>query len=497
MLDIHLFEICYFLNVTSKKEFLILNKKICDLILEKKVIYSKFIYEKKFAVPQYNPFGKKVKIDDKKQDNICKWFYEIERMDLSLILNNHITQKINTFTNLKKLILRTSYSGKNEINNLTKLEYLDISYNIFPDSFGKNMKNLKVLKMEFTDNIQLDEEYMKYFNLKFLSLANDINVKNLNFLTSLKHLAIRQCSIGEDGFKNLNLESLWCSYNKNIINLNYFSNLQRLEMDECISNNDDIKKINPIYLSITDCKNITNINWMSKLRWLIARQNCAINNQSISDLDLISLDVSYNNNFTHITNFTNLIELKINGCLNIKEINNHKLKILEADHINNLKFIVKLNNLETLSVNRAAINEDMLNPLKLKKLIVKNNFFKFNLGNYINLTELDISGSDLYNDSDLEKLNLVRLNISHTKNIRNLNHMSNLQHLDAKKSDINYLGLFGLNIKKICLSDCNIDWKNFLMNKLEEITVDCNTTKNIDFKLFKKKNPSIIIFISL
>ena len=263
---------------------------------------------------------------------------------------------------LKKLTLGGSQiQNLEQLKDLTKLEYLDLSYNHMKNVHGiENFKNLKELIIDGRGLKNLNE--LKTFPIskileKLVILGDrDVNIEDYSALQELKNLKYFYISyLNSDILKNLN--------GKSTIEHLYFN---QYVLDE--SNKEkDIQIFNETFKKFVNIKDLV-IYDMPYMDFGIVKnftklKKLTVNSSDIEDLtpiknliELTQLDLSGNKiiDLTPITNLTNLQYLNISSnniedltplqsLYNLKSIDASYNKIKDITPIENLKNIVELN----------------------------------------------------------------------------------------------------------------------------------------------------------
>lgn len=166
--------------------------------------------------------------------NTCNLYSSsLVKLDLNYlnICNNTKIININFLTNLR--ILNASDKCLVELTpSLSKLIKLDLSYN----HYKKNILYLTSLK--FLNICGLVSPYCEtdLVNLELISLKikDNLNISDINFMTSLKKLDIshRCTKIKGNGFMNLCLDELNCSYNYDIKKIFNLEKIKLIRIDE-------------------------------------------------------------------------------------------------------------------------------------------------------------------------------------------------------------------------------------------------------------------------
>src|SRR5690606_30605214 len=132
--------------------------------------------------------------------------------------------------------------------------------------------------------------------------------------------------------KYSHLISLNLSNNSQILNVNHMKNLKILDAGEdCGIDDEGISKLNLIELDASYNEEITNVNHMTNLKILDAGENCGIDDEGISKLNLIKLDASGNNKIRNVNHMTNLKILYASGDCGINNKGISKLNLIELD----------------------------------------------------------------------------------------------------------------------------------------------------------------------
>jgi len=115
---------------------------------------------------------------------------------------NLINNCIKKLVNLKCLLLsRNLYS--HDINNLSKLEFLEINDSYAPIYFSNcvNLKNVFAYKNLFISN----ESLQNLVNLEKLDVSYTRNVTNINHMKKLQILKAYDCDLSNNGIKDLTM----------------------------------------------------------------------------------------------------------------------------------------------------------------------------------------------------------------------------------------------------------------------------------------------------
>ncbi len=338
-------------------------------------------------------------------------------------------------------------------------------------------------------------EQETYLFIKSLNLNYNKNNFDLNFLSKLKELYIKNTSITNDNVKKLNLEKLNITFCEKITNINHMSNLKILYAGYDFSINDDsIKNLNIEELYVYGNENISNINHMTKIKVLDASYIClntifesGIDDNGIKNINLEELYANDNKKITNVNHMTNLKilhagdecgiddfgikdliyleELYVGQHLNISGIVTGNEKITNINHMKKLKILYACG--EFCGLDDHGINE----LLNLEELYVNDNNKITNINYMKNLKRLHARYKSGIDDNNIKNLNLVELDIRGNTKIKKINHLTNLKILNASGID--------------CLID-DQDIKEFL--NLEILYVhNNNKIKNINHMTKLKK----------
>ncbi|KAK8571680.1 hypothetical protein V6N12_027757 [Hibiscus sabdariffa] len=333
--------------------------------------------------------------------NGFQWFSRLgnlETLDLSGngMMKNNILFHMSGLSSLKFLSLSSCLLEEHllhiqELNNLTKLRYLDLNNNNGIESISnQDGKQLKLINLE-----QLDLSYNQFRNdtfsfpkglsslksliMRYNNLQGSLDMKGLNYLTNLKHLDLSSNRIESISTQGLpSLKSLSMASNdlqgsldvKELINL---TNLKKLDL----SNN----HIESLQSSEDDGKKL----------------------QHLSRLEELNLDGNLLNNsvFASLNGFSNLKSLHISGnqlkgSLDLDAFSSLRELYVRGNQLRDFvshKGLCGLKNLEVLDVSLNAI-EGILphcfgNLTSLRKLDISYNQFSGNLTPLTNLTSLE------------------------------------------------------------------------------------------------------------
>lgn len=253
------------------------------------------------------------KIDFKTKLNLmatCKYFEQqlpirsLSDIGINKFTNNILKQK--KYTNIKKLNLSKNYY------------HIDISH----------LTNLQSLNCNGTS---ITQKSIEKLNLRKLFLNNNTLINNISHMTNL--IVLKMCGksrIRQNLLDELNLFELRCGIYIEAYNFSHMSNLKILYASHYRVNNESIKKLDLHELYIEGNVGITNIMHLRNLKILDITGNTniieipssvkklfasfsAINQQSIKNLDLLELDVSYAPLVTNILHMTNLTKLSAVG----------------------------------------------------------------------------------------------------------------------------------------------------------------------------------------
>lgn len=199
-------------------------------------------------------------------------------------INNH---QINLLTNLTELSI--TYSNITNINCLTRLRILNVTCNI--DNIGiASLTNLTELYISYNDTIT-DINHLK-----------NLHTLGIGYYLSAPCYCAPVPGITNNGLASLtNLTNLDIYDNNRITDINYLTNLQILNATgDCGVADNGIKKLtNLTTLTATSNKKITNINHLKKLRILYAEHASGITDNGISTLtNLTELYYDYNKKIT-------------------------------------------------------------------------------------------------------------------------------------------------------------------------------------------------------
>ncbi|KAL9641665.1 hypothetical protein ABK040_016896 [Willaertia magna] len=295
-----------------------------------------------------------------------KCFKKLNNLTSLKIDGNYITMEyLNYLINLKELTIN---NAKNFTLNLQNLETLQIMlHSEINDENLFNLKNLKSLqicqyeqffgdcfvyfqKLEYlkVGYCKMNEENLKYLiNLKTLIIDNNESVsgKYFNFLKNLKKLKfISNKEFKEENLKDLiYLENLSIPFTSKFTGKYLNNNLTKLNAsntkinEKYLFNLTKLKKLN-----LSDCKGISG--------------NCFKYLKSLQKLNLTNVPLLTER---HLNNLINLTELRIVNC-----------------NIYFGQFLLKMNNLQFLSLEGIYIDFKEKEILKIKEFIKKGNKYK-------------------------------------------------------------------------------------------------------------------------
>ena len=401
----------------------------------------------------------------------------------------------NKFTNLKYLKIFPDGPILPDLNNLTKLQILDILGSNLDLSGYKylnltelsaqgdireisHLTNLKILNLCSNNNIINSD--MRNFDLSELRIFSCCNITIINHFTNLTILEYSNTYIDLDlsglnlnklklnngikpnqitkynGFSHMtNLTDLTFDYYK--INLNNFKKLKKLYCIAPICDS-DISEINPIDLTISNT-NISDISHITNLKYLNCQNNSEITKINNPNLQILKLE---NTNISNL-NLPKLKKLILVSNLNLKNIYAENLTKLHLENTPELTNLDDFINLEKLNLyGKSAIT--ILKNLKLKNLDLGNQINISDLNYLTNLKILVAFNLNLYNTS-IQKLNLRTLDIFNNPNITDINFLTGLKNLycGGTNSSISYSSIQKLNLEFLDMSfNQNIPDLNFL-----------------------------------
>lgn len=360
------------------------------------------------------------------------------------VVTNNVLSKL---INLKTLDIKYCKKVTN-INQLKNLEEVTIGYDITDSGIAEiNPKKIVIQKNGKIKNLN------HMTNLESIVLINCFRLENVKDsgtwiddfrnMTNLKHLALHYIHIGDINLENPGLESLELIHcTGNIPNLNTLTNLKKLIIREGILSNDMIQNLENIeHLEILNCTgSVPSLQKSFNLKKVIIR-GTLLSNEVINDLKNVEHLEILNNNRRIISDLNALINLR-------------KLIISHSDLPNEaIQNLTKIEHLELYSCNATSNHNaipDLNNMLDLKKLIVhkmnipneavknltKIEYLKLSecqivpdLNNMLNLRELIVYEMTIPDEAIEHLTNVEHLELCHCKIVPNLNNMLNLREL--------------------------------------------------------------------
>ena len=335
------------------------------------------------------------------------------------------------------------------LNNLTKLEYLDLNSNQIQDIAPlNNLTNLQYLYLD-SNQIQDIAPLNNLPNLQYLDLdSNQIqDITVLNNLTNLQELDLSSNPI------------------QDITVLNNLTKLQTLDLrnnqiqDITVLNN--LTKLQSLNLSSNQIQDFTVLNNLTKLQSLNLSSNqiqdfTVLNN--LTNLQSLNLSSNQIQDFTVLNNLTKLqsLHLSSNQIQDITVLNNlPKLQSLNLNS-NQIQDITALNNLPKLQ----SLN---LNSNQIQDITALNNLPKLQS---LNLNSNQIQ--DITALNNLPKLQSLNLNSNQIQDITVLNNLPNLQSLNLSSNQIQDITVLNnlTKLQSLYLSS----------NQIQDITVLNNLT---------------------
>lgn len=234
------------------------NQYVFDFLSFKDKIYFKCINSMNLYLEIKDFFNIDIDIKKKLSDSVLKKYPKIQKLDASL------SDKIY------------------DINFLTKLKILDISY----------------------DKCNITDFGIKNLNLEILIMRANYKIKDLNYMTNLVKLDISQTPFPQQGLINLNLHSLSICSNRYIFNLNHMTNLRVLYARSSSIKYTGIDKLDLHILDASMCE-IRQLSNFKNLKVLGARF-FYLDDNNLKHLNLEILNVSCNSLITDLNHMTNL-----------------------------------------------------------------------------------------------------------------------------------------------------------------------------------------------
>jgi Leucine-rich repeat (LRR) protein len=336
----------------------------------------------------------------------------LESLDVSYTSIQEVV--LNLLPNLKWLNLRQSSIITDKFSffeNLTKLEFLDISYTSLPDYAilhrSVRLKSLYLHSCGVTDISFL----LNFPELEFLDLHRNLvtDYSPLKRLRGLKDLDISENRIGDYNFLNefTRLESLNISENR-ISDFNFLFNLPNL-MSLNLNHNGE-----------ADYRFIAKLTLLQKL---FLSYNKIFSIDFLANLENLEILELRDNQISDITPLVKLARLKtldldfnqISSIDALRNLKNLKILSLESNNISNLRPLKNLKALESLALNTNEINE-VQDLLPLHSILTKSGF------------QLTIADNPIIKKTAL----VLDRHQNHTESILNLLH----RHLELDKHEV-------------------------------------------------------------
>lgn len=335
--------------------------------------------------------------------------------------------------------------------------YLLFNYLSFPSKFKfkKVNKIFNQLQIEhfYDKNLKiytkLNQQILSnHKHIKSLFLSNNINHFNLNLFVNLRKLNL---------------------YGSSFIQSEFFTNISSLtklrKFTASYYNNDlDMQNLDLIKLDLSFNNFIKQIYHFTNIKKLILRMNRSIKNEQLSFLSPYVLDISFTelNNITHMTRLKKLNIAKNYSVAN-SYLQNLKLKELIITNCSQITNIGHMTSLKKLKANYlCGINNDSLKNLDLTLLDIDYNSNITTITYLTNLQKLRISSTHI-NCNQLSS-KLIKLSFSENDNIKNINHLTNLIHLEINSTLINNSQIS--NLTKIQFLSI---WDNYMINNLSHM----------------------------
>jgi toll-like receptor 13 len=457
-----------------------------------------------------------------------------ERLKLLDLSNNKISlndkEQLWRLKNLENLILKFNNLSSNltNINNVTKLKYLDVSHNFINSLLAQSFLNLtklecldlsnnpiefieadvfnrlKVLKMLYLNNVQLkslDAYIINPFNkLDELDLGSNSvsNYINASFFLTRSITKLKKLCLGNTSLTNLknitfkslsNLEELDLSNNRigNSVHLNAFNRMLNLKLFKLVDVGLTDVGLDLIFSSEFPCLLDLDLS-LNKINAI--RKNTFFNRTTT----LVYLKLSRNS-------IGQLEDYAFDYLTHLKELDlsHNELKFIGSNCLKNLKSLMFLilsnNNIKYIEEPDCALTVCLT---RIDNLIVSYNFID-EIPSYFFTEEAHLLNLSINNNriasikkGDLKNLNFLE-ELSFDQNQINtieygaLNKMFRLEYLSLESNHISYLEneLFDdlINLKKLSLSHNQISsLQAFLfsnLKKLERLLLSHNNLKSI------------------
>ncbi|KAL9656100.1 hypothetical protein ABK040_007718 [Willaertia magna] len=446
-----LFEISKYFN--TKKDYF-------NLALINKNIYNLMINENLYSL---NRLFKNIRVT-LSSDGIPKYIFD--NLNNLQIINSYNLHLLKKFTNLKYLSINNCNINDYVLQNLKNLEKLNIENckNITGTCFNylTQLTSLRIIK----NNILDDDHLINLKNLKklYLKKCNNLNGTFLQKFNQLESLTLKNCNYIKPKYLSyLNSDTLKKLYvsDEHEVEGEYIRNLRNLESltinsgdigDEDFENLQNLMELNLKVFS--DCFTGKCFNLLINLEIL-----------SIDSFLLDDFDLSCLLNLKELTILNDELGIDVSEMTNLRKL---KLKLVDNYTEESLS---KLNNITSLNVKKGFFTGKCLN-------------------NYLQLTELNASYTDIEEQYLFDLKNLKKLKLQNCEGITGecLLFLNNLTNLNINKTEVNEEYLINLpKLKKLKMANCpNIVFGDFLlqMDNLQCLVYDGNvraTEENIFF----------------
>ena len=286
---------------------------------------------------------------------------------------------------------------------------------------------------------------------KNFHITDLMSFKNYNYLLLLNETILKQ---------HLHTKKLLAPHNTNITQLNFLVHLQELYLSGSDrSSNCSINELTNLRkLTLSNFPSITDLNTLTKLEVLKIYGSNAIDNQSIKELNLSEFACSSYLHVTSFTHMTNLKRLSIQGSdCSVKNDDIRGLDLTYLDisfntSITDLSFLAK--SLKQLIAPDTLINDHTIDCLDLTHLDISGARNVRSIDHMTNLVSLKINNESQISDKSIKKLlNLVELQTRDNKNITDVNHLTKLKILHACRSGITDSGIDKLDLDTLYTCD--------------------------------------------
>lgn len=395
---------------------------------------DKFVYT--------HPFIRHLDIRNNKLITDLSYMHKLKTLDA---WDTNLDDESIRYINPTHLYIRGNYKIRN-INHMTNLVTLEIS------------------------ETEIENSGIKGINSKEIDMSHSTKITDLSHMTNLVKINARSTNISEIGLRGLiNLEILDATSTK-ISDLTQFTKLRKLHISRCSNiTQKGIMISNLTFLNIANTHGIKDLNHLPNLSHLdISGSNCGVGNEGIKNLtNLTSLITECNNKISELNHLTKLVMLDISGpgmTITDRGIQNLNLSILSVRSNEGIKKFRHMTNLTKLNVSHRndMFIYDIINCTNLVTLVA--DFTHLSEPNGLtNLTYLSISYNPHIEDDGLHGLNLISLNVSKCKNVRNLNTITTLRRLNisGKECGVSDSGITDLNLEHLyCENNIKVSQKS-------------------------------------